>query len=152
MNLVSCGFWGGGTALATTAAAETAGLLVYKIIKKSPGEFPSSTMNAPAGYWGTPTATTNFCEPDYEYSHYLAEFFNALSSVPLALCGLSGLLLCRRQRLGHEQWLAYAAVMTIGVGSVAFHATLLRTGQACDVFRVLVFASVSPMVCVAGAR
>ena len=83
------------------------------------------------GFWGEPTATMNFCEPDYEMTHYLAEFLNTLSSLPLTLCGLSGLHLCHEQRLGHEQWLAYGAVAVIGAGSVAFHATLLRTGQVC---------------------
>ncbi|KAL1514778.1 hypothetical protein AB1Y20_003864 [Prymnesium parvum] len=86
----------------------------------------------PAGYWGPPTASTNFCERDYFHSHYVAELANTLSSVPIALVGVAGLVLCRRQRLHRTQAAAYAAIATVGVGSVAFHATLLRTGQVLD--------------------
>ena len=35
------------------------------------------------GYWGTPTATADFCEPNYAHTRYIAEFLNALSSVPI---------------------------------------------------------------------
>lgn len=84
------------------------------------------------GYWGPSTSTMDFCEPNHVHSHYIAEFWNTLSSLPMITTGLLGVRLCRQQRLGHEQMLSYAALAVIGVGSVCFHATLLRTGQVLD--------------------
>jgi len=84
------------------------------------------------GYWGEPTSTTDFCEPNYAVSHYVAEFFNALSSIPLVVVGICGVVHSRRLKLGVEQAACYAVVALVGVGSVSFHATLLRTGQVLD--------------------
>ena len=84
------------------------------------------------GYFGPPTATVDFCEPNYETSHYVAEFWNSITSIPIALVGLCGVLLSRSQRLGIEQTICYAVVGVVGVGSFAFHLTLLRTGQILD--------------------
>ena len=84
------------------------------------------------GYWGTPTATADFCEPNYARTRYIAEFLNALSSVPIALLGVVGLYHCAEQRLGAEQYICYALIGVIGVGSIAFHTTLLRGPQVLD--------------------
>ena len=87
---------------------------------------------AEAGYWQPHSGTMDFCEPNYEHSHYVAEFWNTISSVPILLTGIFGVCLCRWQRLGHEQMLCYTAVAVVGAGSIAFHATLMRTGQVAD--------------------
>lgn len=84
------------------------------------------------GYWGDSTATADFCEPNYLHSHYVAELFNTISSIPIVMCGLSGMLLARGQQLGIEQACAYAVIFVVGIGSMVFHATLLRTGQVLD--------------------
>ena len=84
------------------------------------------------GYWGPKTSTMDFCEPNYEHSHYVAELYNTITSIPIFLVGLSGVLLSKSQRLGREQMLCYTMVAIVGIGSVAFHATLLRTGQVLD--------------------
>ena len=74
----------------------------------------------------------DFCEPNYVNSHYLAEFWNTLTSLAIVWVGAIGMLLCRWQRLGLEQLLCYTCMTIVGIGSVAFHATLLRTGQILD--------------------
>ena len=84
------------------------------------------------GYWGAPTANTDWCEPNYLWSPYVAEFWNALSSVPICTFALHGLGQCWAQRLEAKFWLSYLGVFTIGLGSVAFHGTLLRWGQVLD--------------------
>ena len=84
------------------------------------------------GYWGMPTADMDFCEPNYETSQYVAEFWNTVTSVPIILVGLMGIILCRKQDLGREQVLAYFMISVIGLGSFLFHATLMRTGQILD--------------------
>ena len=86
--------------------------------------------------WGTPTASVDWCEDNYTVSYYVAEFFNTLSSVPIALLGLQALWSAwacadahasRRRRM-----VAAFTVFVVGVGSVAFHGTLLRWGQVLD--------------------
>lgn len=84
------------------------------------------------GFWGTPTSNVDFCEPNYEVSHYVAEFWNTITSIPIILVGVSGVVLCHVQRLGAEQMLAYSLVGIVGIGSCCFHATLMRTGQILD--------------------
>ena len=84
------------------------------------------------GYWGEPTATTDFCEPNYAVSFYVAEFYNAFSSLPLCVVSVCGVRHCILMKLGVEQALCYAVVGVIGLGSVAFHATLTREGQVLD--------------------
>ena len=37
------------------------------------------------GWWGP--ADTDWCEPNYLRSHYIAEFWNVLSSIPIATFG-----------------------------------------------------------------
>jgi hypothetical protein len=48
---------------------------------------PPGGGHAPLGYWSPRTASVNWCEPDYVYTPYVAEFWNTLSSVPIALLG-----------------------------------------------------------------
>lgn len=84
------------------------------------------------GYWSPQTGDMNFCEPDYAVSHYVAEFWNTVTSFAIVWVGAAGILLCRWQDLGREQMLCYACIAVVGCGSVAFHATLLRTGQVLD--------------------
>ena len=99
-----------------------------------------------AGYWGPRTASANFCEPDYLHSHYVAELANTVTSFPIMLVGLAGLVLCRRQKLGRAQEAAYAVVAVVGLGSIAFHATLLRSGQVLDELPML--WAVLSLICV----
>jgi dihydroceramidase len=83
------------------------------------------------GYWGTPTSTIDWCEANYVHSQYVAEWFNTISSFAIMAVGLVGMWLHRRtlERRFHA---AFAAVAVVGVGSVAFHATLRRELQMLD--------------------
>jgi len=89
------------------------------------------TSNA-YGYWGAITANYDWCETNYAHSHYIAEFFNTLSSIPIALVGLAFVRKSLRFRYGLKFVLAGFGVFVVGVGSVAFHGTLLREGQVLD--------------------
>jgi len=84
------------------------------------------------GYWGVSTSTVDFCEPNYVHSKYIAEFFNTLSSIPIVLAGANGIYLSYREKLGTELLVCYGILIVVGLGSVAFHATLLRWGQVLD--------------------
>ncbi len=74
----------------------------------------------------------DFCEPNFAHSHYIAEFWNTLSSLAIVWVGGCGMALSCWQRLGNEQMLCYLCLTVVGVGSTAFHATLMRTGQVLD--------------------
>jgi dihydroceramidase len=88
------------------------------------------------GFWtafGAP-ATVDWCEPNYLHSPYVAEWFNSLSSLLLCALGLAGIWHTRRiaGKLEPRFLLLFASLAAVGLGSAAFHATLLRSAQAFD--------------------
>ena len=90
----------------------------------------------PEGFWtgrGTP-ATVDWCEPNYVHSFFVAEWFNSLSSLPIALLGVWAIVWTLRTPWRRAGRFVFAATVLaiVGVGSTAFHATLLRWGQALD--------------------
>ncbi len=87
-------------------------------------------------YWpslGT-AASVDWCEPNYVWTAYIAEFWNTLSSAPIAGAGFFGVCLVvlanppKEMRFG----VAFAVLAVIGLGSMAFHGTLLKLAQAAD--------------------
>lgn len=92
--------------------------------------------DAVAGYWADlgPLASVDWCEPNYVHSAYVAEWYNTLSSVPIALVGLlaAAWALGPRFRPDRRFLLGGLAVFVVGLGSTAFHGTLLRSAQALD--------------------
>ncbi|KXS14116.1 hypothetical protein M427DRAFT_146155 [Gonapodya prolifera JEL478] len=97
------------------------------------------------GFWGEPTSSVNWCERDYIWSFYIAEFFNTISSLSMVFAGLIGLWIHRLpfwsgKRAGSERpavletayILSFISLVIVGWGSVAFHATLWRESQALD--------------------
>jgi dihydroceramidase len=83
------------------------------------------------GYWGPPTATVDWCEANYVCSHYVCEWFNTVSSVAMVIVGAAGAWIHWRV-LERRFVLAYLAVTIVGIGSIAFHATLRRELQMLD--------------------
>jgi len=84
------------------------------------------------GYWGPITANYDWCEPNYQHTHYVAEFFNTLSSVPICLVGLYSFRMALTHQYGFNFLCASLGLFVVGVGSVVFHGTLLRQGQVLD--------------------
>lgn len=88
------------------------------------------------GYWsglGTPSVV-DWCEPNYVVTPYVAEFWNTLSSLVMVAFGLVGLVWWWRHRARVARRFAwgFAGLALVGVGSAAFHGTLLRGPQALD--------------------
>jgi dihydroceramidase len=83
------------------------------------------------GFWGPPTSSVDWCEANYAHSPYIAEFFNTLSSISIVAAGLLGLWV-HRQRLETRFLLCFASVSLVGLGSIAFHATLRFELQMAD--------------------
>ncbi len=83
------------------------------------------------GFWGPPTSSVDWCEINYEHTPYICEFFNTLSSLALVAVGAAGAFLHRRA-LEARFLLVFAAVSVVGLGSIAFHATLRFELQMLD--------------------
>jgi len=86
----------------------------------------------PDPYWGLPTAHVDWCEANYAHSRYVAEFWNTLSSVPMVIVSLRGLWLCWHYQMEPRFYFCWLAIGVVGIGSIAFHGTLLPAGQATD--------------------
>ena len=75
----------------------------------------------------------NFCEEDYKYSQYIAEFHNTWSSLPIIFYGGVGPYYTRKHATKELRFsFAFMSIGAIGVGSTLFHGTLLRFGQVLD--------------------
>jgi len=92
-------------------------------------------MNGNAGYWtafGAP-ASVDWCEPNYVHSAFIAEWWNTLSCLPMALLGLYGLwCVIRDDRIEGRFFVCFAALTLVAIGSIAFHSTILQFAQAMD--------------------
>ena len=92
-----------------------------------PGD-PSSNQ----GYWGPPSSTVDWCEPNFLHSPYIAEFFNVLSSLAILGVALYGVLQGSRNGWQRKTLLPFALMAVVGLGSALFHATLQRSAQGLD--------------------
>ncbi len=86
------------------------------------------------GFWGRPTATIDWCEANYVVSYYVAEWWNTLSNVALLVLGVYGVRMCLREgmRDNVDLLLLFGLIAVVGIGSAAFHGTLLKTSQQLD--------------------
>jgi dihydroceramidase len=90
-----------------------------------------STFAQAAGFWGPPTSSIDWCEPNYVHTPYVAELFNSLSSFSMVIAGVAGLL-WGWHRLERRFLLAYESLALVGLGSVAFHGSLRFETQMLD--------------------
>lgn len=81
-------------------------------------------------YWGPVTSTVDWCEANYVLSDVVAEMFNTGSSLAMVVAGLLGLI--RERALPVRYRVAFALLVLVGLGSVAFHATLRFETQMLD--------------------
>lgn len=80
------------------------------------------------GLWAP--ASVDWCEPNYVWLSWVAEAWNTGSSLPMAALGLWGAWWSSRE--GWRFVVAFLGLALVGVGSAAFHGTLLRGPQALD--------------------
>ncbi|KAK6122809.1 hypothetical protein DH2020_043452 [Rehmannia glutinosa] len=85
-----------------------------------------------SSFWGPVTSTHEWCEPNYVYSSYVAEFFNTISNIPCILLALIGLVNSLRQRFEKRFSVLHLSNMTLAIGSMLYHATLQRLQQQGD--------------------
>jgi len=94
------------------------------------------------GYWGERTSAVDWCESNYTWSYYIAEFFNTITSLPAAFLALYGVYLSYKYGYEKRMVVVNLLVALVGIGSAAFHGTLLYTGQIMDELP-MVYASLS---------
>jgi len=92
-----------------------------------------------SAFWGVATATLDFCERNFQSCASLsacetaiAEYWNVVSSLAMALLGLYGAVRGVRIGLAPRIILGYASLVAVGLGSAAFHASLRFELQAMD--------------------
>jgi len=83
-------------------------------------------------FWGKPTASLDWCEVNYAYSPYVAEFWNTISSLWLLALAIFGLIVGKRLDIKLPVQLSYMILGVVGVGSALFHGTLLYSCQLLD--------------------
>ena len=83
-----------------------------------------------SGFWGCQTATIDWCEPNYGVTYYIAEFWNTISNVAMVLLGAFGIW--PHPTVEARFALSYFALFFVGIGSAAFHMTLLYQCQLAD--------------------
>ncbi len=93
------------------------------------------------GFWGPTTSTMDWCETNYAHSYYISELFNSVSSLAMVLAGVLGILL-HRGVMERRFMLAFAMVSVVGLGSIAFHATLQFQYQMMDELPMIYLALV----------
>merc|ERR1711988_64419 len=76
------------------------------------------------------TASIDWCEENYAYSPYIAEFWNWLTSLIMAVMGIS--IAVFYARIPFRFFVGAMLLVLVGFGSAAFHGTLSYEGQAMD--------------------
>src|SRR5436853_7289142 len=75
----------------------------------------------PVGFWGAPTASIDWCGQNYALLPWVCEAFNTVSSLAMVLAGVLGL---SRRTFAREVRVAFALLVLVGLGGIAFHAAL----------------------------
>ncbi|GMH91760.1 hypothetical protein TrVE_jg2861 [Triparma verrucosa] len=84
------------------------------------------------GFWGPTTSSIDWCERNYAVNGYIAEFWNTISNSAFIIVGLMGIFQAYRHRYETRFVLIGLGIMVVGVGSSAFHGTLLYEYQMAD--------------------
>lgn len=92
------------------------------------------------GFWGAPTSSVDWCEANYAHSQYICELFNTVSSLMMVAVGLLGAY-WHRHVLERRFLLVFSSVVLVGIGSAAFHGTLLSQLQMLDELPMLYTAA-----------
>jgi len=99
-------------------------------------------------YWGTPTASLDWCETNYSVSPYVAEFWNTLSSLYISAVAMLGAYLSYKQKAETKMQIAWFLLWVVGIGSALFHATLLYANQLADELPMIYGSLVFVYVCI----
>ena len=76
-------------------------------------------------------SSINWCEKDYDYTNYIAEFWNTLSGVFLCISAYY-CFVQNRQRNMNKLYYANFLLLIVGLGTMMFHGTLIFFWQLFD--------------------
>ena len=76
------------------------------------------------GFWGPITASTEWCEKNYEVTPLVAEFYNTVSNIPGIILALIGVYYSISQKFERRFSVLHLSTIALGIGSILFHATL----------------------------
>lgn len=94
------------------------------------------------GFYGPATATLDWCEANYQFSFYVAELVNTFSNLYSIALAVYGVLSIIRQALPPVYTIGFIGFAFVGLGSFAFHATLLFHWQLADELPMVYVASI----------
>jgi len=83
-------------------------------------------------FWGIPTSTLDWCERNYEVSPFIAEFWNTISNLGMIIPPIFGIYEIVKLGLERKFILTHIFLIVVGIGSWAFHMTLLWPMQLAD--------------------
>ena len=92
---------------------------------------PLGPAGSGQGFWGPPTSTIDWCEANYEVTILVAEFWNTISNLMFIIPPLAAAYHFRNKLDGVYQ-LSLLYMAFTGLGSCAFHGTLLYSMQLWD--------------------
>lgn len=92
---------------------------------------PSVTQER-MGVWGVRTASIDWCESNYEYTPWIAEFWNTISNISMIIPPLYGFYNAYTQKLEMRYYLSNLFLLVVGIGSTMFHMTLQYSMQLLD--------------------
>uniref|UniRef100_A0A0W0F1J5 Alkaline phytoceramidase n=1 Tax=Moniliophthora roreri TaxID=221103 RepID=A0A0W0F1J5_MONRR len=95
------------------------------------------------GFYGPVTATLDWCEANYQFSYYVAEMANSVSNLFTIYLAIHAAMKVIQERLPYRFLIGCIGFAFVGVGSMAFHATLLYEAQLMDELPMVYVASMS---------
>ncbi|KAK7465447.1 alkaline ceramidase ydc1 [Stygiomarasmius scandens] len=95
------------------------------------------------GFFGPVTATLDWCEANYQFSYYVAEMANSLSNLFTIYFASQGAWCVMKERLPARFLVGCIGFLLVGVGSFAFHASLLYEAQLADELPMIYVVSMS---------
>ncbi|KAK3386530.1 ceramidase [Podospora didyma] len=89
--------------------------------------------HALSGAWSPPTSLANFCEDDYAFTRYLAEFINALTNLAYVYFALRSMYgPGSRGLLAPKADSMSVSLLLLGIASFLYHGSLRQTLQFAD--------------------
>lgn len=95
-------------------------------------KYKTQDSHKDVGFWGPVTASIDWCESNYVVTFFVAEFWNALSSLHFVILSVWTLWGCRKIHLDMRFKVGNFFLMLTGIGSMLFHGTLTREMQLAD--------------------
>jgi len=83
-------------------------------------------------FWGDITSTIDWCEENYVYTRFVAEFWNTTSNLGIMCLSIVSLISARDFKLGLRFYLISIGLFVVGFSSWMFHMTLWYEMQIWD--------------------